>query len=165
MDKKEDIEKKPLKHKRFRWLKITLGIIAGIWAAFLIVMHIVVNPAFLMRMADKYIPQYVDADVHIGNISASVLKSFPNLNIEVNDFIVTYPHDRYSRYDSIGADGILRHAGRSETVDTLAAVRKMTLSVNYLSALVGRVRIHEASLDKPHFSHIAMATAMPTGTC
>lgn len=27
----------------------------------------------------------------------------------------------------------------------------MTLSVNYLSALVGRVRIHEASLDKPHF--------------
>lgn len=151
MDKKEDIEKKPLKHKRFRWLKITLGIIAGIWAAFLIVMHIMVNPAFLMRMADKYIPQYVDADVHIGNISASVLKSFPNLNIEVNDFIVTYPHDRYSRYDSVGVDGTLRHAGRSETVDTLAAVRKMTLSVNYLSALVGRVRIHEASLDKPHF--------------
>ena len=112
--------KETLKRSRFRWLKITVGIIAGIWALALVVMQVGLNSKFLMSMADKYIPRYVNADVHIGNIKASVFKSFPNLNLEISDLTVTYPHDRFSAYDSVGCDGILRHAGRAEAADTLA---------------------------------------------
>ncbi len=154
MDKKGDVEKNPPRRKRFRGLKIAAGTIAGIWVLLLVVIQIALNSAFLMKMADRYIPQYIDADVHIGKISASVFKSFPNLNLEVTDLVVTYPHDRYAQFDSLGVDGILRHAGRAEGADTLAAIRKTSLSVNYLSAIFGKIRIHEASMDKPHvFAH------------
>ncbi len=133
-----------------RGLKIAVGIIAGIWILFLVVMQVVLNSSFLMKTADKYIPQYIDAKVHIGNISASVLKSFPNLNLEISDLVVTYPHNRFEQFDSTGAKGILRLAGRSEAADTLVAIRKTSLSVNYLSALLGKIHIREASMDKPH---------------
>ena len=133
----KDKENKSLKGRRFRWLKITVATVVGIWAALLVVLQLLLNSSFLTRMAEKYIPEYVDADVHIGKISASVLKSFPNLQLDVEDVVVTYPHDRYARYDSVGIDGILRHAGRAESADTLAAIRKTTLSVNYLNALFG----------------------------
>ena len=149
MEKKE--VKETLKRSRFRWLKITVGIIAGIWVLALVVMQVGLNSKFLMSMADKYIPRYVNADVHIGNIKASVFKSFPNLNLEISDLTVTYPHDRFAAYDSVGCDGILRHAGRAEAADTLASAHTMTLSVNYLSAILGDIHIHEASMDRPRF--------------
>lgn len=151
MDMDRGKENKSLKSKWFRWLKITVATVVGIWAALLVVLQLLLNSSFLTRMAEKYIPEYVDADVHIGKISASMLKSFPNLQLDVEDVVVTYPHDRYARYDSVGIDGILRHAGRAESADTLAAIRKTTLSVNYLKALFGRIHIREVSMDKPHF--------------
>ena len=144
-------ENKSLKSKWFRWLKITVATVVGIWAALLVVLQFLLNSSFLTKMAEKYIPEYVDADVHIGKISASMLKSFPNLQLDVENVVVTYPHDRYACYDSVGIDGILRHAGRAESADTLAAIRKTTLSVNYLKALFGRIHIREVSMDKPHF--------------
>lgn len=154
MDRKGAEGKKTLKNRWLRWLKIAAAAVVAVWAVFLIVVQVVLNSAFLEKMADKYIPQYVDADVHIGGIKASVFKSFPNLNIEVSDLTVTYPHDRFSEYDSLGVDGLLRHAGRAEAADTLASVRKTTLSVNYLSAMLGKIHVHEASMDKPHlFAH------------
>ncbi len=150
----EKMDGKTAKRRRFRGLKITVGAIVGIWALVLVIMQIVLNSSFLMKTAYKYIPQYIDADVHIGHISASVLKSFPNLNIEISDLTVTYPHNRFAKFDSTGAEGLLRHAGRAESADTLAAIRKTSLSINYLSALIGKIHIREASMDKPHiFAH------------
>ena len=46
MEKKE--VKETLKRSRFRWLKITVGIIAGIWALALVVMQVGLNSKFLM---------------------------------------------------------------------------------------------------------------------
>ena len=154
MDKKDEIVKRPAGRRRSRVLKITAGVIVFVWVMVLVVMQVALNSSFLMSMAEKYIPRYVDADVHIGNIKASVFKSFPNLNLEVSGLTVTYPHDRYAEYDSVGVDGLLRHAGRSAAMDTLASAHHMTLSVNYLSALFGRIHVHEASVDRPHiFAH------------
>ena len=157
MEKKDkNIEDKTQRRRRLRGLKITAGIVAGIWILFLVVMQVALNSSFLMKMADKYVPRYVSSDVkvHIGNISASVLKSFPNLHLEVSDLVVTYPHDKYSRYDSVGVYGVLRGAGRAKAADTLASVNRMTLSVNYLSAALGRIHVREASMNRPHlFAH------------
>ena len=154
MDKKAEIVKKPARRRRSRALKIIAVVIVSVWAIFLVVMQIALNSSFLMSTAEKYIPRYVDADVHIGGIKASVFKSFPNLNIEVTDLTVTYPHNRYAEYDSVGVDGLLRHAGRSEMMDTLASAHRMTLSMNYLAAMFGRINVREASVDRPHvFAH------------
>lgn len=154
MDKKGKKDEKPAVRRRFRGLKIAAGTVAALWILLLAVMQVVLNSSFLMSMAGKYIPQYVDADVHIGNIKASVFKSFPNLNLEVSGLTVTYPHDRYAEYDSVGVYGMLRGAGRSDEADTLASVRSMALSVNYMSALFGRIHVHEVSMDRPHlFAH------------
>lgn len=120
----KNMNKKTAKSRIIRGLKIAAGVIAGIWVLFLVIMQVVLNSSFLMKTADKYIPQYIDANVHIGNITASVLKSFPNLNIEISDLVVTYPHNRFAQFDSTGAEGLLRHAGRAEAADTLAAIRK-----------------------------------------
>ena len=141
-------------HWRFRGLKITLAVIASVWAVFLLAVQILMSSSFLTGIAKKYVSEYVDADVYFGNISASVLKSFPNLNIEVSDVKVTYPHSRFASYDSTGVDGLLRHAGRGESVDTLASFKRLNLSVNYLAAVMGRIHVHEASLDRPRiFAH------------
>lgn len=135
-------------------VKIILSVFVLIWAVVLISVQILLSPSFLTSTAGKLVSEYVDADVHFGQIRASVFKSFPNLNVEISDVRVTYPHDRFAEYDSVGVDGLLRHAGRGESADTLASFSRMTLSVNYLSALFGRIHVHEASLDRPHiFAH------------
>ena len=53
MEKKE--VKETLKRSRFRWLIITVGIIAGIWALALVVMQVGLNSKFLMsRLTNTY---------------------------------------------------------------------------------------------------------------
>ncbi|MDD6254328.1 MAG: hypothetical protein PUA96_09825 [Bacteroidales bacterium] len=140
---------------RFRWLKITLTVIASIWLLALVAVQVLLRPNVLKSIADKYIKEYVDANVEIGEISVSVFRSFPNLVVDISGVNVTYPHSRYASYDSIGVDGKLRHAGRGQAgIDTLASFNGLRLSVNYLSAIFGQIHINEASLDRPRiFAH------------
>ena len=140
--------------KRKKVIIVAISTFALLWGVALIAIQVLLSSSFLTKTAEKYVSEYVDADVSFGRISASVFKSFPNLNVEVSDVRVTYPHDRFASYDSTGVDGILRHAGRGDDADTLASFRKMSLSVNYISALFGRIHVREASLDRPRiFAH------------
>ncbi len=139
---------------KFRAVKILLISFAAVWAVLLIALQFILDSEFLTRTADRYIKEYVDADVRLGKISASVLESFPYLCVEVGGVSVTYPHGRYSEYDSTGVYGILRGAGRNAAADTLASFGKMKLSVNWLSALTGKIHLKEVSLDRPRmFAH------------
>lgn len=135
--------------RRFRGLKIAAAVVASLIAIFLVAVQLILSSSFLKKMSDKYISEYVDADVYVGDIRASVVKSFPNLSIRLDDVRVTYPHERFADFDSIGVPGVLRGAGRGNVSDTLASFRSMTLSINYLAAMFGRIRIHEASIDHP----------------
>ena len=139
----------------FRWLKITLTLIASIWLIALIAVQVLLRPDVLKSLADKYIKEYVDVDVEIGGMSVSVFRSFPDLVVDISGVKITYPHSRYAVYDSLGIDGKLRHAGRGRSgVDTLASFDRLRLSVNYLSALFGQIHINDASLDRPRiFAH------------
>ena len=84
-----------------------------------------------------------------------MFKSFPNLNVTIDDFSITYPHDRFAAFDSpVVPGGYLLDSGRGESADTLAHFRKLSVSVNYLAAIAGRIRIRHASLDHPRiFAH------------
>lgn len=146
----------PEKRKsRFRWLKITLSVLAALWFVFLVAAQVLLSPSFLKSLADKYLKEYVEADVEIGDISVSVFRSFPNLELGIDGVKVTYPHSRHAVHDSVGVDGRLRHAGRGAGgVDTLASFSSLRLSVNYMAALIGRIHINDISLDRPRiFAH------------
>ncbi len=132
----------------------TALIAAAAAAVLLAAVQCLLGTDFLTGTADRYCREYVDADVRIGKISASVLKNFPHLHIEAEDVAVTYPHDRYSVYDSVGVRGALRGAGRAAGADTLASFRRMSLTVSWLHALAGKLNIREISLDRPRmFAH------------
>jgi len=135
------------KKKRFLGLKIGLGVFFGLWAALLVVLHIVLSTSFLTKIANKYAAEFVDGQVSFGSISASMFKSFPNLNVSIDDFTLTYPHERFAAYDSIGIAHHLRDAGRAGTMDTLASFRNLSVAVNYMAAMKGDFRIPGASLD------------------
>ncbi|MGM9742147.1 MAG: hypothetical protein ACI3ZC_03720 [Candidatus Cryptobacteroides sp.] len=154
-NKNNEIPVPEKKKSRFRWLKITLSVFVAVWLLLLAAIQLLLSPSVLKSLADKYLKEYVDADVEIGNVSVHVFRSFPNLDLDISGVKVTYPHARYAAYDSTGVDGRLRHAGRgAEGVDTLASFSGLRLSVNYISALLGKIHINEASLDRPRiFAH------------
>lgn len=125
------------------------------WALVVIVLQVALNSNVLTRVADKLASEYVDGDVTFSGIKASMFRSFPNLNVTVDDFSITYPHDRFASFDSLDVPGgYLLGSGRGETADTLAYFRKLSVSVNYLAAAVGKIRIRHAKLEYPRiFAH------------
>jgi len=154
---KED-EKKTRKH---RGLKAVLWTILGIWLAVMVVLQVFLNSAVLTKIANRISSEYVDGDATFSGIKASMLRSFPNLNVCVEDFSLTYPHDRFAQYDTIGGLGaFLLKQGRGEEVDTLAHFNKLELSVNYMKLIGGRIRVAKAILDNPRiFAHQYDSTA------
>ena len=90
------------KKRRFRGLKAVLGVIVGLWVLLIIALQIVLDSSFLTNTANKYAAEFIDGNLRFGNISASVFKSFPNLNLTVEDATITYPHEKFAAYDTIG---------------------------------------------------------------
>ena len=119
-------------------------VVAGVLAAVIIIaagVQIVLSGKILTPIAMKYLPPMVDGQVHLGEISGSLVSSFPHLRVNVEDLVLTYPHGKYSRYDSLGIDGRLLHAGRGVKADTLAVLPRLSLSINPLALLRGEYHI------------------------
>ncbi len=118
-----------------RWLRPALWTIFGVWAVIIIVLQIALNSKVLTRVVNDVAKEYVDGDVTFTGVKASMFKSFPNLNVTIDNFSITYPHDRFAAFDSLDVPGgYLLKSGRGEGADTLAHFRKFSVSVNYLAA-------------------------------
>ena len=133
--------------------------VASLLLVVLVALQIVLRPAVLTNLVNRFAADYVDADVSFGQIRAHVIKSFPYLNLDVEDFALTYPHQRYAQYDSIYPDSgrrfSLLKAGRGESVDTLASFSNLSVSINYMGILRGNgYHIRKAILERPRiFAH------------
>ena len=130
--------------------KLFTRIVAGVLAAVIIIvaaLQIVLSGKVLTPIVMKYVPAMVDGQVHLGEISGSLLSSFPHLRVNVDDLVLTYPHDKFSRYDSLGVDGQLLHIGRGERTDTLAELSKLSLSINPLALLRGEYHLPMARIS------------------
>jgi len=131
----------------------------------LVALQIILRPSVLTSIVNDFAADYVEGDISFGNIKAHVIKSFPYLNLEADNFALTYPHDRYAQYDSIYRDNgkrfSLLRAGRAEEVDTLASFRNLSVSINYMGILTGRgYHIKKAELTHPRiFAHYYDSTA------
>ena len=133
-----------------RWLKglkIAFGVFVGFWVILLLGIHFFLHSAMFPRTVSRLAGDYIDGDLEIGRLEASVFRHFPNIHVETEDLRLTYPHDRFAAYDSVGIAGILREAGRGSQRDTLAAFRNFSLTLDLSSALRGRFRIRSVELD------------------
>ena len=150
---------------RFVWMKPgkvirnVLIAVAGLLVAVLVALQVILRPAVLTKLVNKFAADYVEGDVSFGNIKAHVIKSFPFLNLEADDFSLTYPHERYAQWDTIYPDSgrrfSLMKAGRGEEVDTLASFRHLSVSLNYMGIIRGDgFHIRKAELMHPRiFAH------------
>ena len=153
---------------------VLLGL-AGLLLVLLVALQILLRPAVLTGIVNNVAAQFVEGDVAFREVRAHVIKSFPYLNIDAKDFAVTYPHERYARYDSVYTQvgrrrNLLKMGYGADGTDTLASAREISLSLNYVALLKGSYHIHKAQLTRPRiFAHYYDSTAanwdiLPLGT-
>lgn len=141
-------------------LKIFLLSLAGLFVLVMAAVHIVLSPKVLTRIVSKIAVEYVDGNAEIGSIKASIVKNFPNLRLDINDVAVTYPHDKYSQYDSVAVYSPILDAGRGSETDTLASFDRFSGSIDVLALLKGKIHVPHAELSGMRaFAHYYDSTA------
>lgn len=138
------MEKEGHKRKSRGW-KIALGVVLGLLIAIPIALKLVLTPSFLTKTVNDFAAQYVDGQLHFGRIEA---KLFPHVGLSLSDAVLTYPHDRFAAYDSVGVRSFLRRRGRGAEQDTLASFGRLFASVNLVRLLGGNIHVSEIALDK-----------------
>lgn len=126
----------------------------GVPVAVIAVVQGVLSSSLPTKLVNRYATEYVDGEIRFGNVSASVLRDFPNVSIAFDDLTVTYPAERYDSLERCGVQGHLIHHGCGETADTLASVRRFSASLNVAALMTGRISIPRVELVKPRiFAH------------
>ncbi len=146
-DKDGKEEKKKGRKGGMTALKFLLAIV-GIIVVIVIVLQIVLSPAVLTRVVNKVADNYIDGDVRFERVSVSMFRHFPNLSVNLGSVSVTYPTDRFSRWED-GSASLLLLRGKGSEADTLAAFNSLSVSVNLASLLGGTVNLHAVDLDGP----------------
>ena len=135
--------------------------VAGLLVLLLVALQVVLRPKVLTGIVNSLAAEYVDGDVSFRQVRAHVIRSFPHLEVDAEDFSLTYPHERYAAFDSLYPEAARRFSllkaglGREAPVDTLAAFRQLRVRLNYLSLLHrGELNIHSVELVHPRiFAH------------
>ena len=96
------------------------GLVAGVYA--------VLNTRALDRIVHKYADEYVDGDVSWSKIRISPFRNFPDVRVSIDSLVLTYPHERHSKWD-VARGNVLLEAGRGPVKDTLASFASFSVSV------------------------------------
>lgn len=116
-----------MKLKRVRnILLIVAAVIVGLFLA----IQIALNSPIVTKLANKYAAEYVDGNVSWSRIHFSMLRNFPKLSVSIDDLSLTYPHERYAAYDTLGMPHAFLGCGRGAQEDTLASWKRFSASVN-----------------------------------
>ncbi len=139
-----------------RWrilLKVALWGV-GAWAALLVILQVTLSEKVLTRLVNKYAAEYIDGELSFGKASISMFKRFPRVFLTLEDFALTYPADRFTTQEKMGAQGYLMHMGCGEAADTLASFERFSASINVISLAGGTIRIPHLMLSQPRiFAH------------
>lgn len=137
-----------------KYLKKTVLWILGIWMGALLIIQIILLPPIFTRIANSLAKDYINADVSIGKAYGSVFRHFPRITLNVEDLEITYPHERYDSIARIGAQDELLYRGCGEAVDTLASIKRASVSVSLLSLISGDIKLPHIELESPKiFAH------------
>ena len=143
---------------------VLLGLV-GLVLVLLVALQILLRPSVLTGIVNRAAADLVEGEVSFREVRAHVIKSFPFLNIDAKEFSVTYPHERYARYDSVYTQvgrrrNLLTMGCGKEGTDTLAYARELSISLNYVALAKGAYHIHKVELVRPRiFAHYYDSTA------
>lgn len=131
-----------------RLTKILAGIL-GFWICSICLMEILLSTSLVTDTVNKVASQYIDGKISFGKVSASVFRKFPAVTINLEDFIITYPSDRFAQEKQCGPQGELLHRGCGDYSDTLATFSKFSASINITPLIFGKISLPEIHLEKP----------------
>lgn len=143
--------------KKKGFLRRLVGFIlwfAGIWAALLLLLQIVLSESVLTRIVNRIGADYVDGNLSFGKASVNMFSRFPNVSLSLDDVSITYPADRFDALEQAGAQGELMYQGTGEAADTLAAFERFSVSINLAALATGSINIPHMRLTGPRiFAH------------
>ena len=133
--------------------KVILGLI-GAWLAILIILEVSLSSTVVSKVVKKVATEYIDGTLDFSKARVSLFRRFPSLYVEIEDFCLTYPSDRFDAQEQAGAQGWLLHQGCGENADTLASFKSFRTSVRLFPLMQGRINVPYLNLDKPRiFAH------------
>ena len=118
--------------KAGRIIRNTLVGMAATVVLALVGLQIALRPRVLTGMVNRVADGLVDGNVAFREVKAHVIKSFPFLHLEAEDLSVTYPSP----------------LAENQT-DTLASLRRLDLSLDYLALARGQYHIRHLELIRP----------------
>ena len=139
--------------RSFRPLKALLWII-GIFLAVMLSAEILLTSSIATRTVTKVAGKYIDGNISFGKVSLSVMKRFPNICLNLDDFVITYPADRFDASEKSGVLGEMVYQGCGPQEDTLASFDRFYTKVSIFHLLADRLRIPDIELYGPRiFAH------------
>ena len=58
-------------------LKVFIAVMA-VWITILLAVQVLLSPKTVAGLIDRYAPEYIDGQIHIGKASLSLFRHFPN---------------------------------------------------------------------------------------
>ena len=133
--------------------KIALGIL-GVWIGLLLILEIALSPSVTSKVVKKVAAEYVDGSLDFSKVRVSLFKRFPSLYVEIDDFCLTYPADRFDEAEKEGARSWMLRQGCGQESDTLASFKSFKASVRMMPLISGNILVPYLNLDKPRiFAH------------
>jgi len=157
-DKKENIpaaESAPKSGRSFfrKCAKVLLWS-AGAWVAFLLIIQILLTPSILNRIVDRFSSDLIDGKLGFSKVKIDMFRHFPNIGVSIEDGHLTYPADRFDRFEETSPQGRLLRSGCGMEADTLASFRYFSAGINVASLIAGKISIPYVRLEKPRiFAH------------
>ena len=134
-------------------IKSLLGIL-GVWIGLLLILEIALSPAVTSKVVKKVAAEYVDGNLDFSKVRISMFKRFPSFFVEIDDFCLTYPADRFDEAEKEGARSWMMRQGCGQESDTLASFKSFKASVRMIPLISGNILVPYMNLDKPRvFAH------------
>jgi len=133
--------------KAARITGIVLGAIVALLVLLMLGVQIFLGSGKARQIVDKVAAESIDGSLSYSRLRFSAFRRFPNLSLTLDSVSLTYPHDRYARYDGAGMRNALLAAGRGEEADTLAAFDRFSVAVNPWRLLGRQIRLTDATLS------------------
>lgn len=139
---------------------VVLGSVLGFVAVVILALQVLLNSKAADRFVDRLVSENIDAGLSYSDLSFSLIRDFPRLRVTIDTLSLTYPHDRFARWEGCGEWDPRLREGRGEAFDTLLRFDRFSAAVNVWRILGGRIRLSDASLDRPGiFAHQYDSTA------
>jgi len=167
--------KRPVSFKRAA--AKTLMWIAGILVCLLLLVQILLSPAVLTPVIDRFAEYWLDCDVSFDRVGINMFRTFPNITLKVDDCLVKYDAQRYGSYTRDAECGRASRAGtyigvhrsqeECDTVDlsgksdTLAVMSALRVTVNPFALAFNKLRIKQIAIsDLRGYAHRYDTSAM-----